>query len=68
MEEYEEMYGESNNIEENQSPEELYEYQPEYHLVKEYYHNENPPGYKNARIITREYEPSKNNVQKSFAK
>ena len=64
MYEYDEMYEENNNIEENQPPEELYEYQPNNRMVKEYYHNENPTGYGKTRIITQNYEPSRNNVQK----
>ena len=64
MYEYDEMYEENNNIEENQPPEDLYEYQPQYHMVKEYYHNENPSGYGKTRIITQNYEPSRNNVKK----
>ena len=62
MNDYQEMYEETNNYIENQRPEERYQYQPEYRLVREYYPNQKPLIYEKSRYITRDI-PPKNNEQ-----
>ena len=51
MEQYQEIYEETNNIEEDEIPENIYNNQAEFHLVKENYHNKNKANYDNARYI-----------------
>ena len=62
MDDYQEIYEETNNYIEDQRPEERYQYQPEYRLVREYYPNQKPLIYEKSRYITREI-PPKNNAQ-----
>ena len=64
MNRYQEIYEESNNIDENLRPKEKYDYHPEYHLFKRFYPYENDfIGYERARYI-KINSPPKNNAYK----
>ena len=63
MNDYQEIYEETNNYIEDQSPEGRYQYQPEYHLVKEYYPNQKPLIYEKSRYITREMPNNKAQIR-----
>ena len=59
MDDYQEIYEETNNSEEERRDYGRYGYQPEYRVLKEYYHNEYPSGYQKS-YITREIHPRNN--------
>ena len=63
MEQYQEIYEEMNNLEEDQIPENIYINQPEFHLGQQYFHNKNLPIYENSKNLSlmKQFE---NNAQK----
>ena len=62
MDDYQEIYEETNNSEEERRDYGRYGYQPEYRELKEYYHNEYPSGYEKS-YITREIHPRNNQMR-----
>ena len=60
MDNYDEIYGETNYLEEERIDD---DYQPEYRELKEYHHNEYPSGYGNL-YLKREINPRNNNRTK----
>ena len=67
MDDYQEIYEETNNYIEDQRPEENYQYQPEYRFVKEYYPNQKPLIYEQSRYVVRDIPPKNNGKMRSRA-